>query len=99
MKAFPTVEALAAASESQVNAQWAGLGFYRRAAMLHAAARQVVDKHGGQIPQTVDGLMELSGIGRYTAGAIASICFDVAAPIVDGNVLRVLSRLRGVAAN
>lgn len=99
MEAFPTVEALAAASESQVNAQWAGLGFYRRAAMLHAAARQVVDKHGGQIPRTVDGLMGLSGVGRYTAGAIASICFDVAAPVVDGNVLRMLSRLRGVAAS
>jgi len=98
MDAFPTVEALAAATEEEVNARWAGLGFYRRARMLHGAAKQVVDEHGGQLPRSVEGLMGLSGVGRYTAGAIASICFELPAPIVDGNVLRVLSRLGGISA-
>ena len=99
MEAFPTVEALAAASEEQVNARWAGLGFYRRARMLHEGSQQVVREHGGKLPETVEGLMRLRGIGRYTAGAIASVCFGVPAPIVDGNVLRVLSRLCGVACS
>ncbi|EOD21193.1 A/G-specific adenine DNA glycosylase, mutY, partial [Emiliania huxleyi CCMP1516] len=93
MEAFPTVQDLAAASEEQVNAKWAGLGFYRRARMLHEGAKQVVDDFDGQLPQTVDGLLRLKGVGPYTAGAIASISFGVPAPIVDGNVLRVLSRL------
>eukprot|EP00900_Chrysochromulina_parva_P014759 jgi/Chrpa1/23284/Chrysochromulina_OHIO_Genome00026531-RA len=99
MEAFPTVEALAAASEEQVNSRWAGLGFYRRARMLHEGSQQVVREHGGKLPETVEGLMRLRGIGRYTAGAIASVCFGVPAPIVDGNVLRVLSRLCGVACS
>lgn len=99
MEAFPTVEVLAAASEEEVNAKWAGLGFYRRARMLHEGSRQVVNELGGQLPTTVDGLMRIKGIGRYTAGAIASISADVAAPIVDGNVLRVLSRLCAISAS
>jgi A/G-specific adenine glycosylase len=96
MEAFPTVEALAAASEEAVNARWAGLGFYRRARMLHEGAKQVVSEHGGVLPDTVDGLLGLRGVGRYTAGAIASIVHGVPAPIVDGNVLRVFSRLAAV---
>ena len=99
MEAFPNVEALAAASEEEVNARWAGLGFYRRARMLHEGAKQVVGEMGGVLPDSVDGLMRLKGIGRYTAGAIASICYGVPAPIVDGNVLRVVSRLCAVAAS
>jgi len=99
MEAFPTVEALAAASEEDVNAKWAGLGFYRRARFLHEGSRQVVNEHGGQLPTTVDGLLRIKGIGRYTAGAIASISAGVAAPIVDGNVLRVLSRLCAISAS
>ena len=99
MEAFPTVEALAAASEEEVNARWAGLGFYRRARMLHEGAQQVVDEFGGHVPQSVEELMRLKGVGRYTAGAISSICFGVASPIVDGNVLRVLSRLCAISAH
>ena len=98
MEAFPTVEALAAASEDEVNAKWAGLGFYRRARMLHEGAKQVVESHGGELPRDVAGLLSIKGIGPYTAGAVASIVGGVAAPVVDGNVLRVVSRLCAVAA-
>ena len=99
MEAFPTVEALAAAGDEEVNARWAGLGFYRRARFLHEGSQQVVADFGGVVPTTVDELMSIKGIGRYTAGAIASICGGAAAPIVDGNVLRVAARLRAVAAS
>lgn len=97
MKRFPTVHDLAEASEDDVNAHWAGLGFYRRARLLHKGAKHVVEHFNGELPQTVDELMEIDGIGRYTASAIASIAFDVCVPVVDGNVCRVLSRLRGIA--
>ena len=97
MKRFPTVHDLAAASDEDVNAHWAGLGFYRRARLLHQAAKYVVDKLGGELPTTVEGLLELPGIGRYTASAIASIAYGVPVPVVDGNVCRVLSRLSGIA--
>ena len=99
MEAFPTVHALAAASEDEVNAKWAGLGFYRRARMLHEAAKQVVREFGGELPTSVEELKRIKGIGPYTAGAIASIVGGIPAPIVDGNVLRVASRLCGIAAN
>jgi A/G-specific adenine glycosylase len=97
MQTFPSVDALAAASEEQVNAHWAGLGFYRRARMLHQAAKVVVEQHGSELPRTVPELMLLPGIGRYTASAIASIAYHVPVPVVDGNVCRVLARLRGIA--
>ena len=90
---FPTVQDLAAASLDEVLKLWEGLGYYSRARNLHAAAQTVVNELGGQIPTTAAELMKLKGIGRYTAGAIASIAFDEAAPILDGNVIRVLSRL------
>lgn len=90
---FPTVEALAAASVDEVLKLWEGLGYYSRARNLHAAARTVVEMYGGEIPGTVSELMKLKGIGRYTAGAIASIAFDQPVPVLDGNVVRVLSRL------
>ena len=80
MEAFPTVEALAAASEEEVNARWAGLGFYRRARMLHDGAKQVVSEFGGKLPQTVDGLMKLKGIGRYTAGDIITTTSQPTSP-------------------
>ncbi len=92
---FPTLEALAGASEDQVLAMWSGLGYYRRARSLHAAARAVVDRHGGCMPADVEALRDLPGIGRYTAGAIASIAFGQPAPIVDGNVRRVFLRVHG----
>ncbi len=97
MKKFPTVHDLAAASEDEVNSHWAGLGFYRRARMLHKGAKFVVNELDGVIPSTVDELMKISGIGRYTASAIASIAFNTCVPVVDGNVCRLLSRLTGVA--
>lgn len=97
MKAFPTVSALAAATEEQVNARWAGLGFYRRARLLHQAAKVVHEQHNGKLPETVEGFLKLPGIGRYTASAVASIAYNVTVPVVDGNVCRVLSRLRGIA--
>jgi len=92
---FPDVEALARAREREVLRLWEGLGYYRRARQLHAAARVIVAEHGGEFPRTVAGLMALPGIGRYTAGAIASIAFDVPAPIVEANSRRVLARLVG----
>jgi A/G-specific adenine glycosylase len=97
MTSFPTVHDLAAATEEQVNSHWAGLGFYRRARFLHQGAKHVVKELNGEIPQEVDSLMKLPGIGRYTASAIASITFDKPVAVVDGNVCRVLSRLTGIA--
>ena len=87
------MQVLAAASLDEVLKLWEGLGYYSRARNLHAAAQTVVNELDGQIPTTAAGLMKLKGIGRYTAGAIASIAFDEPAPILDGNVIRVLSRL------
>ena len=91
---FPTVEALAAAPQEKVLKAWEGLGYYSRARNLQKAARTVVEEHGGQMPASYEALRRLSGIGDYTAGAIASIAFGIRAPAVDGNVLRVLARLR-----
>ncbi len=92
---FPTVEKLAAAREPSVLAVWSGLGYYRRARMLHAAAKAIVSDHGGAFPTTSDAWQDLPGIGRYTAAAIASIAFDEPVAVVDGNVERVLQRLCG----
>jgi A/G-specific adenine glycosylase len=90
---FPTVQALAEASLDEVLKLWEGLGYYSRARNLHAAAQSVVEDWNGRLPQTAADLMKLKGIGRYTAGAIASIAFNEPAPVLDGNVIRVLSRL------
>jgi A/G-specific adenine glycosylase len=92
---FPTIDALAAADEHDVLARWSGMGYYRRARSLHAAARAVVKRFGGRVPHAVSDLLELPGVGRYTAGAIASIVYGQPEPIVDGNVARVLLRIRG----
>ncbi|HTK96214.1 MAG TPA: A/G-specific adenine glycosylase [Terriglobales bacterium] len=97
LRRFPTVEALAAAREDEVLAAWSGLGYYRRARMLHRAAREVVQRHSGKLPRDVEGLRQLPGIGRYTAAAIASIAFEAPAAVVDGNVERVIARLEGAA--
>lgn len=90
---FPTVQALAAAPLDEVLKLWEGLGYYARARNLHRAARQVVADLDGRIPDTVEGLRRLPGIGDYTAGAVASIAFGRDAPVVDGNVKRVLARV------
>lgn len=97
MVAFPTVEALAEASEEAVLAQWAGLGYYSRGRNLHRAAQQVMKDYKGKFPTTAESLMTLPGIGRSTAAAIASFCFGERIAILDGNVKRVLARHAGVA--
>lgn len=93
IEAFPTIEALAAAPESQVLRLWEGLGYYRRARQLHRAAGVVVKEHAGVFPRSADAVRQLPGIGRYTAGAILSIAFDAREPILEANTLRVASRL------
>lgn len=92
---FPSVAALASATDDDVTAAWSGLGYYRRARMLRAGAVAVMEQFRGEVPSTVEHLLAIPGIGRYTAGAIASIAFNVRAPIVDGNVARVVARLFG----
>jgi A/G-specific adenine glycosylase len=98
IEAFPTLAALAEASEDEVTAAWSGLGYYRRARMLLAGAVDVQSRFGGRIPDDLESLLGIPGIGPYTAGAIRSIAFDERAPIVDGNVARVLSRLYAIEA-
>lgn len=95
LRKFPTLEKLAAAPQASVLSAWSGLGYYRRARMLHAAARLLLKEHQGRIPESSKGLLGLPGIGRYTAAAIASIAYDEPAAVVDGNVERVLSRVAG----
>jgi len=95
LERYPDPGALARADLDEVLGLWAGLGYYSRARNLKAAAERV-SASGGRVPDSVDALMSLPGIGRYTAGAIASIAFDRPAPIVDGNVARVLARLHGI---
>jgi A/G-specific adenine glycosylase len=93
LERFPDAETLAAASEDAVLAAWSGLGYYRRAQMLHRCAREIVEKHDGHFPNNTGALGELPGIGRYTAAAIASIAFREPVAVVDGNVERVLERI------
>ena len=94
---WPSVQALAAADEDEVMKAWAGLGYYSRARNLKKCAEAVVARHGGFFPRDVESLEALPGIGRYTAAAIAAIAFDIAVPVVDGNVERVTSRLFAIA--
>lgn len=96
LQRFPTAEALASADEDQVMAAWSGLGYYRRARLLHRGVREVVASYGGQVPRDAQARRGLPGVGRYTAGAIGSIAFGLAEPLVDGNVARVLSRVFGI---
>jgi len=95
LRSFPTVAALARAGEPEVLALWSGLGYYRRARMLHRAAQQVVAELGGALPERAAGLRELPGIGAYTSAAIASIAYGEPVAVVDGNVERVVQRLAG----
>ncbi len=93
LEQLPTVEALAAAPEEQLLKLWEGLGYYNRVRNLQKGARKVMEQFGGEIPPSFEALRSLSGVGEYTAGAIASIAFGIPVPAVDGNVLRVISRL------
>jgi A/G-specific adenine glycosylase len=97
MESFPDLASLAQATEQEVLTLWEGLGYYSRARNLHRAARQVIATLGGEIPGDVQALGRLPGIGRYTAGAIASIAFGVDAPALDGNIRRVLARVFNVS--
>jgi A/G-specific adenine glycosylase len=93
MRRFPDFPTLAAAEEAEVLSLWQGLGYYSRARNLHRAAKLVVEKHGGELPDDVEAIAELPGVGRYTVGAIASFAFDRSVATVDGNIARVLARV------
>ncbi len=93
---FPTTHALASASEDAVMAAWSGLGYYRRARLLHQGVREVVERYGGGVPEPREARSALPGVGRYTAGAIGSIAFGKQEPVVDGNVARVLCRVLAI---
>ena len=99
MARFPAVQSLADAPLDDVLKHWAGLGYYARARNLHRGAQAVITQHGGQVPSDPKTLLGLPGIGRYTAGAILSIAFNQEAPILDANVIRVLSRVHAVAGD
>jgi len=96
LERFPDVGGLAAADEEQVLALWSGLGYYRRARALRLGARHVLEHHAGDLPADAESLRRIPGIGRYTAGAIASTAFGIREPVLDGNVRRVLSRLHAI---
>jgi A/G-specific adenine glycosylase len=96
IREFPSVDSLAASDEQRVLRLWQGLGYYSRARNLRRAARQIIEEHGGVVPRALDELLRLPGVGRYTAGAIASLAYDVRAPILDGNVARVLCRIDAI---
>jgi len=93
---FPDMASLAVADQDEVLVLWSGLGYYARARNLHAAARMVVERHDGEFPQTIEDLIALPGVGRSTAGAISVFAFGARAPILDGNVKRVLARAFGI---
>ena len=99
MRELPTVSDLAKAKSEKIHKLWEGLGYYTRVRNLQKAARVIVEKHGGRFPEEFDDVFALPGIGRYTAGAICSIAFDQPRPILDGNVIRVLTRIFGIAEN
>jgi A/G-specific adenine glycosylase len=96
LKKFPTVESLARARQQQVLQLWSGLGYYSRAGNLHRAAKDIVARHDGKFPATLDAALALPGIGRYTAPAVLSIAYDVPLAVLDGNVARVLARLHAI---
>ena len=99
LKSFPNVKALARAEVDEVLRHWSGLGYYQRARQLHRAAKMVVEQCNGKIPSDKEKIRMLPGIGAYTAGAILSIAFGKPEPIVDGNVIRVLTRLQAMSGN
>ncbi len=96
IRRFPDVRALAAASLEDVLSEWEGLGYYSRARNLWSAAKMIVDFHGGELPSDIESLQALPGIGKYTAGAIRSIAFDLPSGMVDANIRRVLGRVAGI---
>src|SRR5262249_17830789 len=99
MRELPTVRALARADHNRLHKLWEGLGYYTRVRNMQKAARLIMRDHGGQFPRRFDKILELPGIGRYTAGAICSIAFDQPYPALDGNVTRVLTRVFAIEGN
>ena len=99
MRALPTIQAAAEVDSAKLHKLWEGLGYYTRVRNLQKAAQVIVAQHGGQFPETFDQVLALPGIGRYTAGAVCSIAFNQPTPILDGNVIRVLTRVFGIAEN
>ncbi|HEV2327677.1 MAG TPA: A/G-specific adenine glycosylase [Verrucomicrobiae bacterium] len=97
MRELPTIESVARARLQKIHKLWEGLGYYTRVRNLQKAARMILQKHNGQFPKRFEDILALPGIGRYTAGAISSIAFNHPAPILDGNVMRVLTRIFGIA--
>jgi A/G-specific adenine glycosylase len=99
MQTLPTIASLAEARSGKIHKLWEGLGYYTRVRNLQRAAQLIVERHGGEFPETFEDVLALPGIGRYTAGAICSIAFDQPHPVLDGNVIRVLTRLFGIQRN
>lgn len=99
MRVLPDIASLWRADSQTLHKLWEGLGYYTRVRNMHRAAREIVEKHGGRFPSDYDQVLDLPGIGRYTAGAICSIAYGQATPILDGNVIRVLSRVYGVGGD
>jgi A/G-specific adenine glycosylase len=99
MRELPTIETLANADSEKIHKLWEGLGYYTRVRNLQKAAQQIREKHNGKFPEKFDDILALPGIGRYTAGAICSIAFNQPTPILDGNVIRVLTRIFGIEKN
>src|SRR6478736_87411 len=99
MRELPTIKSLANASADKIHKLWEGLGYYTRVRNMQKAAQQIIAEHSAEFPQTFDAVFALPGIGRYTAGAICSIAFNQPAPILDGNVIRVLTRVYGVTTD
>jgi A/G-specific adenine glycosylase len=99
MRELPTIQSAAKANPAKLHKLWEGLGYYTRVRNLQKAAQQIIAEHEGTFPQTFDDILALPGIGRYTAGAIASIAFNQPHPILDGNVIRVLTRIFGIREN
>src|SRR5260221_11599294 len=99
LRELTTIEAVAKAPSAKIHKLWEGLGYYTRVRNLQKAAQVILEKHGGKFPKSFDEILALPGIGRYTAGAICSIAFNQPTPILDGNVIRVLTRIFGIAEN
>ena len=99
MRELPTIQAAAKARPEKLHKLWEGLGYYTRVRNLQKAAAVIVERHGGKFPESFDEVLALPGIGRYTAGAVCSIAFNQPVPILDGNVIRVLTRIFGIADN
>jgi A/G-specific adenine glycosylase len=99
LRELPTIESAAKAPSEKIHKLWEGLGYYTRVRNLQKAAQVILEKHGGKLPEKFEEVLALPGIGRYTAGAICSIAFNQPTPILDGNVIRVLTRIFGIAEN